>query len=440
MPTFTYEDTRNGKTFTLDRETEPSESELNQLFLSQESAAKNKDQPAVKPTAMPDSAMQFLGNSETQAPVPAASLEVMSGGFPAAPKAPLPPRPTQGDAIRRSMQLTGNGAFGFPTVSQITQVYFNMQSEYDRAIKPITKSEREKAHDMLTKAWIFERKGQIPNESQNAELLEKAATIGTRPYTNGFLVGSKDGVFVGNAFLDLSNGKMMVRPTGTNKPLREMREDEIPTTAGAGLPHITFPEFRKLNDTIAEDEVSLRGLKRYFNRVDSMPKGIDLFASDLKYAYDSLTGKNASDSQINAQLARGDLTGLATGLRKTVGGGGTLTEGDVTRILEYLGGNISAWNNPEKIKRAIANIYQEKYMRYNDNVSMYNYAVGSYYGRPGSDGRVFFKQKDSMKFDEKLLGGADSIYGVQETVKVMQDQLLSLESEQAKRAKDKTLK
>lgn len=435
MPKFTYEDTQSGKTITLDRETEPSESELNQLFSIQQPAAKPVEQPAIKPAGVPDSAMQFLGNPQTQAPVPAASLEVMSGGFPAAPKAPLPPRPTQGDAIRRSMELTGNGAFGFPTVNQITQVYFNMQSEYDRAIKPVDKSEREKAHDMLTKAWIFEHNGQIPNESQNVELLRQAATIGTHPYANGFYVGNKNGRFMGMGFQDLNTGKMMVRPIGTNQPLREMLEDEIPTTPSAARPHITFPEFKKLNETIAEDEFSLRGLKTYFNRVDSIPKGIDLFASDLKYAYDSLTGKNASDPQINAQLARGDLTGLATGLRKTVGGGGTLTEGDVGRILEYLGGNISAWNNPERIKRAVANIYQEKYMRYNDNINMYNFAVDSQYGLPGTDGRVFFKPKNSLKFDEKLLGGADAIYGIEESVKDIQDKLLSLEAEQAKRSK-----
>ena len=46
MPKFTYEDTQTGKTLTLDRETEPSESELNQLFAVQQPAAQ---QPAARP-------------------------------------------------------------------------------------------------------------------------------------------------------------------------------------------------------------------------------------------------------------------------------------------------------------------------------------------------------------------------------------------------------
>ena len=119
MPKFTYEDTQTGKTLTLDRETEPSESELNQLFAvqqpaAQQPAARPAEQPIAKPATVPDSAMQFLGNPQAQAAVPAASLEVMSGGFPVAPKAALPPRPTQNDAIRKAVELSMGGALGLP--------------------------------------------------------------------------------------------------------------------------------------------------------------------------------------------------------------------------------------------------------------------------------------------------------------------------------------
>ena len=106
--------------------------------------------------------MALQGRPQGQAPVPVASLEVMSGGFPAAPKAALPPRPTQYDAIRKAVELSMGGALGLPTVSQITQLYFNMQNEYDRAIKPVNKSERDKAFEIAHNRFTFENK-RLPN-------------------------------------------------------------------------------------------------------------------------------------------------------------------------------------------------------------------------------------------------------------------------------------
>ena len=420
MPKFTYEDTRTGKMFTLDRETEPSESDLTQLFLSQQSAEKPPEQPAIKPAAIPDSAMQFLGNPQAKAPVPAASLEVMNGGFPSVPKAPLPPRPTQTDAIRKSLELTGNGVFGFPTVSQITQVYFHMQSDYERAIKPVTKSERDKAFEIYYKAFQSEN-DRNPNDIETRDLFERAATVGTRPLSTGGIVAGEDGAFVGVYFTDNRTGDVMVKPA--EGKLRPIKKGETPTTPGAANIHLSLPEFKKMNDEVLEDEGSLRALSKYNKTVSSIKQGYEQLADSIGLSVNTLMSTPATRDQINTQLAKGQTQGLLAGITKTVGGGGVLTQKDIERMYIYLGGEVGLFQNREVVKEALANIYAEKVNRYNSNINVRNFAVSTFYGKPNTDGSVFFKVMTPMELDPSLSQGAYGVFGVPKSEQEIQDRI-----------------
>ena len=402
MPKFTYEDTQSGKTLTLDRETEPSESELTQLFSSQ--------QPAAKPASVPDSAMQFLGNPQAQAPVPAASLEVMSGGFPAAPKAPLPPRPTQTDAIRKAVELSMGGAFGVPTVSQITQIYFNMQNEYDHAIKPVDKSERDKAFEIGMNNFIFKNKRK-PNPEETEILYNRAATAGTRQYSEGGVMMDQQGEFAGHWFLDGVTGNVKVRqPDGT---MRDSKPGDIPTTASSFAKTIMpLKDFQGVFKQVRDDEASLRSLSSYVKKVGDLPSGIARLANDLSARYNVLMGDPTTASQIKTEAARGEFQGLVGRMRTVISGPGTQTEGDVKRIIDRLGGNLNAFQDPNVVKAVIADVYGETYLRYQDNLNTYHYALDSYWGRKGSAGESFFKKITPMEFDNSLTGGAIGVFGV----------------------------
>lgn len=422
MPKFTYEDTQSGKTLTLDRETEPSESELTQLFSSQ--------QPAAKPAAIPDSAMQFLGKPEAQAQVPAASLEVMSGGFPAAAKTPVPQRPSQTDAIRKAVQLSGGGAFGMPTVSQIAQIYFNMQNEYERAIKPVDKSERDKAFEIGHNRFTFENK-RLPNPVEIDDLYKKAATAGTREFSDGGFMIDEKGEFAGHAFTDGSGNVMVRQQDGV---LRKMRPGDIPTTAGAlnkGI--MLMPDFLKIRNEISDDESALRGLKKYSDIMGSIPQGIERLGTDLSTKFSTLFKNPLTKEQVKLELAKGNLQGLVGRLRTTVAGPGATTEGDVKRIVAYLGGDVDALQKPEVVKNAIADIFGERLIRYRDNLTTYNYAVDSYWGRKGSAGEVFYKPKKEIEIDleNKLIDGSVGVFGVPKTVQDIRDQLNALKAEDA---------
>ena len=436
MPKFTYEDTQTGKTLTLDRETEPSESELNQLFAvqqpaAQQPAARPAEQPMAKPAMVPDSAMQFLPQAAPASQrVPAAELELMSGGFPAAPKAPVPQRPTQTDAIRKAVELSGGGAFGMPTVSQIAQIYFNMQGEYDRAIKPVDKSERDKAFEIAHNRFTFENK-RIPNPVEIDVLYKKASTVGTKDLAESGIVMNANGEYGGHAFSDGSGNVFVRQPDGVLRPLRT---GDIPTTAGVFNKTI-MPQndFIKLNREILDDESALRGLKKYSDVMGGIPKGIERMALDLSTSVKTVMGDPLNAKEIKLQIAKGNLQGLVGRLRTTVAGPGATTEGDVQRIISYLGGDVDGLQKPEVVKQAIADIFGERLIRYRDNINTYNYAVDSFWGRKGSAGEVFYKPKKEMEIDmeNKLIDGKIGVFGVPKTVQDIRDQLNALKAEEA---------
>lgn len=436
MPKFTYEDTQTGKTLTLDRETEPSESELYQLFsvqqpAAQQPAARPAEQPMAKPAMVPDSAMQFLPQAAPASQrVPAAELELMSGGFSVAPRAPVPQRPSQTDAIRKAVELSGGGAFGMPTVSQIAQIYFNMQNEYDRAIKPVDKSERDKAFEIGYNAFTFREK-RLPDKVELENIYKKAATVGTKDLAESGIVMNQKGEYGGHAFSDGSGNVFVRQPDGVLRPLRN---GDIPTTAGVFNKTI-MPQndFIKLNREIIDDESALRGLKKYSDIMGGIPQGIERAAMDFSTSVKTLMGDPLTAEEINLQLAKGNLQGLVGRLRTTVAGPGATTEGDVQRIVSYLGGRVDLLQKPEVVKNAIADIFGERLIRYRDNINTYNYAVDSFWGRKGSTGEVFYKPKKEMEIDleNKLIDGKLGVFGVPKNVQDIRDQLNALKAEEA---------
>jgi hypothetical protein len=426
MPKFIYENTQTGKTLTLDRETEPSESELDDLFAAQ--------QPATKPAAVPDSAMQFLGNAQAKAPaaalVPADNLEVMSSGFKSIPQAPVAKRPSQTDAIRKAVQLSGGGAFGMPTVSQIAQIYFNMQNEYERAIKPVDKSERDKAFEIGHNRFTFENK-RLPNAVEIDSLYKKAATAGTREFSDGGIMMDKEGGFAGHAFTDGSGNVMVRQPDGV---LRKMRTGDIPTTSGAFNKSIMpMADFLKLNKELLDDESSLRGLQKYSDLIGDIPKGFERMALQFSTTLNTLLNSPLTPQELKIEAVKGNLQGLVGRLRTTVAGPGATTEGDVQRIISYLGGDVDALQKPERVKQAIADIYGERLIRYKDNIKTYNYAVDSWWGRKGSQEQVFWKPKEEMQIDpdNKLIYGSIGVFGVPKTIQDVKDELAVLKRDEA---------
>lgn len=425
MPTFTYKDDQTGQTLTLNRDTEPSDAELEQLFSAQQARAQSAALPAQTASQTPPSSiLQFAPNV---APVPTVrpspiELEIMG----TAEKKPLPPRPTVRDAIRKAIELSAGGAFGSPTTAQINQLYLTMQHDYERATKPVDKSERDKAYEIFTAEFVYDNK-RAPNATEARKLYQRAATVGTRPLSEGFMVRDKNGGFAGFTFIDSVDGAVKVRKP--NGELVDMTEDYIPATATSFQKDVMpIDKFMKLRGEVTDDEISLNRMTTYLKNVKDLPVGIGRIANEIAGRFKNLMGDKATKEQITQQVAKGELQGLIGATRLSTVGGGVMTEQDVMRVIQRLGGDVDAFQNPEVVKRAIADVYAERYRRYQDNVNFYNMAVDTYYGRPNSQGAVFHKPIKPIEVNPLIQEGAMSVFGPYQSLEAKKAELAEMEA------------
>lgn len=418
MPTFTYADDQ-GRMVTVNRDTEPTEAELDQLFAVQ----------SAKPqaTAAPASVLQFAGQLPRPIPAqaPAAELEVMGQEAMPMPKPAIGPRPTVRDAIKKAVELSMGGAFGNPTTAQINQLYLAMQDDYDRAIKPVDESERDKAYKVYTNEFIYDNK-RLPNPKEARELYLRAATAGSRPFTEGFMVRDKNGNFAGFTFFDPVNRTVKVRLL--NGELVDMTDDFIPSTATSFQKDVLpIKDFINLRNQVTDDEISLNRMGAYLKKVKDIPTGIKRVADEIAANFKTLLGNKITREQIMQKVARGELQGLIGATRLATVGGGVMTEQDAIRVIQRLGGDVDAFQNPEVVQRAIADVYGERYRRYQDNVNSYNMAVDNYYGRPGSQGATFYRPIKPIEIDPLMQEGANGIFGSPATLEDKKAELKALE-------------
>ena len=432
MPTFTYKDEQTGQTITLDRETEPTDAEIEREFAVNQRPASTAAAPAapvaapretVQP-AVPSSVMQFAPQTimvAKERPAPAVDLQIMREPERPAP----PPRPTVKDAIRKAVELSMGGAFGSPTTAQINQLYLAMQDDYDRAIKPIDESERDKAYKVYTNEFIYDNK-RLPNPKEARELYQRAATAGSRPFSEGFMVRDKNGGFVGFTFTDAINGTMKVRRP--NGQITDMTENDIPATATSFAKDIMpIEKFMKLRSEVTDDEISLNRLTKYVQKAQSLPMGFTRLADEIAFRFKTLMGDKATKNQIMQQVAKGELQGLIGATRLSTVGGGVMTEQDALRVIQRLGGDVDSFQNPEVVKRAIADVYAERYRRYQDNLNFYNMAVDTYYGRPNSTGAVFHKPIKPIEVPSIMEEGGVGIFGPTQSIEEKKAELRALE-------------
>jgi hypothetical protein len=346
--------------------------------------------------------------------MPAQELEVMDYGMPQPERPKATPRPTVQDAIRKAIELSAGGAFGAPTTAQINQLYMAMQDDYDRAIKPVEKSERDKAYDIFVNEFVFENK-RMPNPKEARTLYQRAASSGTKPYSEGFMVRDSNGNFSGFTFIDPSDGTVKVRKLDGS--LVDMTQDYIPATATSFQKDVLpIDKFMKLRSEVTDDEISLGRFTNYAKKIKDLPTGISRLANEFSSMFKTLMGNPLEKQQIMQRVAKGELQGLIGATRISTVGGGVMTEQDVLRVLQRLGGDVDAFQNPEVVRRAIADVYAERYRRYQDNLNFYNMAVDNYYGRPNSQGAVFHKPIKPIEVDSMMQDGALGFFGAPQSL------------------------
>lgn len=190
------------------------------------------------------------------------------------------------------------------------------------------------------------------------------------------------GKFIGDAVRDQVTGEIGIMQSGKLTPLPENAEPITATGMQKSIPN--YNEFRKIRGELTDAEISLRNMDRYIQSVGDANVGLSRLADQFTVGIKTLLGNGQLDpKEVAARLAQGQLQGLLGANRTNVVGGGVMTEQDALRIIQRLGGDFNALQNPEVVRQAIAQVYSDRYKQYGDDYLFYNAAVDDYYGARG---------------------------------------------------------
>lgn len=228
----------------------------------------------------------------------------------------------------------------------------------------------------------------------------KARAEASAPFENRFVQGDNlalNGKPLGRAVRDQRTGQYGIMGSdGTMQPIPEGAEPITPTAMQKNVP--SFSEFRKVKQDLTDSERSLRQITQYANSVGGLDQGLAGLADKFTAGIKTLLGTGKlSKSELDRRLAEGNLQGLLGGNRTAVVGGGVMTEQDAQRIIDYLGGDVGAWQNKEQVMQALSQLYRDRYAQYENDYLFYNAAVDDYYGSKG------YKKAPETEFN-KLFG------------------------------------
>ncbi len=143
--------------------------------------------------------------------------------------------------------------------------------------------------------------------------------------------------------------------------------------------------FKDLSDKVVQDENSVKSLVKYIKTAGDLPTGIDKAVNRFSaFIKTSLTKEPLTEDEKNLGISQARQQALLGALRTTVLGPGVLTEIDAQRILNRLGGDIlSIGTNPEVVKEAMSEVFEQKLAEYDQNLNVYNAHVAGRYGSSG---------------------------------------------------------
>lgn len=203
----------------------------------------------------------------------------------------------------------------------------------------------------------------------------------------------------GKTYVNTPRGKVFEKDFrnvfGPNYSLRTMGQQTFGILSGN--------DFQTLARTIDEAEISMTKYADYLQSIGDANVGIERLADGVTSMFKIALGGKLDQDELNLLSARGELQGLLGASRQQVVGGGVLTEQDALRILSYLGGDVTAFQSPERVKQAISKLLRDTYQTYETNIDFYNANVNAEYKSMG------FERKDKNPLSKEQLAYFDPV-------------------------------
>ena len=213
----------------------------------------------------------------------------------------------------------------------------------------------------------------------------------------GTMVKTGTADFAGNAVFDSQTGTTMLQtPGGAIIPMPPDVEPSVKSLFGKEI--IGGNNLFKIQDTVTQDENSLRQFSNYFvnNQIgtnEGLQRIADQFATHFKTLFN--TGE-LSPQELALAKSDAELQALIGANRIAVVGGGVMTEQDAVRVLKAVGGDVDKLQNKEVLKETLETVYKRRFNTYetNYNTLVRNQKALNLPLRPKIDN--FFSEKETV--------------------------------------------
>lgn len=191
--------------------------------------------------------------------------------------------------------------------------------------------------------------------------------------SKGAYVDEATGEYLGEGIFDPNSGEMMLKgKAGATTP---MPPNARPITeSGLSANTIKGNDWIKLTRAVRDDERAITALNRYMENVGKAEEGwrliADQFIGEMKTVLGN--GDELTDTEFATLVQAGELQGLLGGFREEVVGGGVMTEQDALRVINRLGGGVTATRNRDVVAQLLREVMQEKLDTYDLNRRHYN--------------------------------------------------------------------
>lgn len=132
-----------------------------------------------------------------------------------------------------------------------------------------------------------------------------------------------------------------------------------PSTGGP----VTPMQFNKLVDDLEDERSAVNKLNRYFATVKDTNVGFARMADQIAANAKTLFAQPLNQKELSRQVAQGQLQGLLGLFRTDIVGPGVMTEYDAQRVLQALGGDLNALQNPQTVQALLKDMYESKRRR-----------------------------------------------------------------------------
>ena len=195
-----------------------------------------------------------------------------------------------------------------------------------------------------------------------------------------------DGKSTVETYFDKISGQRLI--SGTNEPLPAGSLEFGP----ADLP--TFKNLSEFDEKVTEEEQKLIALDKYRNALKTAPDGLGRTMQAMNMILQALSANpEFKKGDLATGRARAMLQGLIGRYKDDIVGGGVMTEQDALRVIEALGGQVSAFN-PSELQISLIDDYRTNTKkRYDAALKRYNKAYKV--TLPTMAGKRLFDKRDA---------------------------------------------